>query len=185
MEFFLFAYNILTAYLFGYAVFFIVSLLFKNQNVKIFVDFSESKIPAIGLLLFFVFIIALSIEFCERTSFLGGLKQYSFSGDKLINDFFVYQLLNIAFLVIPTQLFRFKKVNKSTIFKLFFILFFIFNLDWILEEIEIYLNLSGPKVYCSYYSLNFYFRIFKMLIVYIGLNFILIKFFNRNAKQKF
>ena len=97
MEFFLFAYNILTAYLFGYAVFFIVSLLFKNQNVKIFVDFSESKIPAIGLLLFFVFIIALSIEFCERTSFLGGLKQYSFSGDKLINDFFVYQLLNIAF----------------------------------------------------------------------------------------
>lgn len=184
MEFFLFSYKILTAYLFGYAVFFLFSLFYKNNKLKSFVDFSESKIPSVGLLILFIYLIVIFVEVYEDIGFLGGLKQYryGFFGDKLFSSFFVYQFLSFAFLILPTQLFRFDKVNKSIFLKLFLILFFLLELNWILEEIESYLNLSGSRVYCS----NFYspYRIVKILIVYIVLNFILIKFFNRNAKPQ-
>ena len=179
MELILFIHNILTAYLFGYAVFFIVSLIFKNQKFKNFVDFSETKIPVIGLLLFFIFIVVFSVEFCERSSFLGGLKQFSFPGDKLIKDFFLYQLLNVVFLILPSQFFRSNKVKESVIIKSILIIFFIFNLNWILEKVEIYLNLTSQKSYFSF----FYFSIskVKMILVFLVLNFILYKFFKKKC----
>ena len=56
MELFLFGYNILTAYLFGYAVFFIISNLIKNQRLSDFVGFSESLVPVFGLLIAFLLV---------------------------------------------------------------------------------------------------------------------------------
>lgn len=183
MDFFLFAYNILTAYLFGYAVFFIVSLVFKNHRLINFVDFSETKIPVVGLLISIILIVALFFIF-YFDYYSNGYTSYSFPGQKVLLSYYQYVFLSILYFIVPTQLFRNYKVKNSIIFKAILILFFIIEFDWFLIEIEEFLKLRGPKAYYSYFSLGFYFRIFKMLIVYIVLNFILIKFFNRNAKPQ-
>jgi len=184
MEFFLFAYNILTAYLFGYAVFFIVSLVFKNHRLINFVDFSESKIPVVGLLISIILIVALFFIFYDDY-YSNGFTSYSFPGQKVLLSFYLYVFLSILYFIVPTQLFRNYKVKNSIIFKAILILFFIFEFDWLLIVIEEFLKLRGPKSYSTYFGLEFWIKILKMISVYLVLNYILIKFFNRNAKQKF
>ena len=178
MELFLFGYNILTAYLFGYAVFFIISNLIKNQRLSDFVDFSESLVPIFGLLIAFLLIPGFVSVF-YKDFFSIGYTTYSFPGQKLFPSIYVYSILTALWFLFSTQLFRINRVKNSIIIKSILVLFFIFEFDWVLIEIEEFLKLRGPKSYFSFSEFGI--GILKKILVYFVLNFILFKFLKKNA----
>ena len=180
MELFLFGYNILTAYLFGYAVFFIVSNLFKNQRLFDFVGYSESLVPVFGLLIAFLLIPGFFSVFYEDF-FSIGYTTYSFPGQKIFSSIYVYSILSTLWFLLSTQLFRINRVKNSIIIKSILVLFFIFEFQWILIEIEEFLKLRGLKPYFSFPEFGI--RIFKKILVYLVLNFILFKFFKKNVNS--
>jgi hypothetical protein len=178
MELFLFGYNILTAYLFGYAVFFIVSKFFKNQRLVEFVSFSESLVPVFGLLIAFISILGFGFVFYEDF-FSIGYTTYSFPGQKIFPSFYVYSILTTLWFLLPTQLFRNDRVKNSIIIKSIVVLFFIFEFDWVLIEIEEFFKLRGSKSYFSFFEFGI--GMLKKLLVYLLLNFILFKLFKKNV----
>lgn len=182
MELILFIDNIITAYLFGYAVFFILSKFIKYKFLDAFIDCTENKIPSFGIIYLINVLIGLFITYLECSYEQNSLCFIDYPGEKIFKSFWVYSLIGVLFVFVPTQFFFFQKVLQSTKNKLFLIVFFLLDFDWLISEIEVMFHFIGSKSFNQFFDYFFYFKLIKSLVVYLILNFFIFKFFNRNVK---